>query len=134
MIIDACNLALHIDSSAAYDRRKPSRGFRRWKALPEIKETVLSLQKKRKKKHFKYFYINWLFDTRLSRSFALLFRIRTCKDPCHNMQLIEQLSFKLFLLRFFVCYYVFSNFCSSFAYININFQIQIRRIHYLLVL
>jgi hypothetical protein len=36
-------LALQIDSSAAFDRRKPSRGFRRWKALPEIKETVLSI-------------------------------------------------------------------------------------------
>lgn len=38
------SLALHIDSSAAFDRRKPARGFRRWKALPEIKETVIFIR------------------------------------------------------------------------------------------
>ena len=41
MMFFCSHLALHIDSSATYDRRKPSRGFRRWKALPEIKETVV---------------------------------------------------------------------------------------------
>ena len=39
-----CYLALNIDSSAAFDRRKPARGFRRWKALPEIKETVIFIR------------------------------------------------------------------------------------------
>ncbi|CAF4258614.1 unnamed protein product, partial [Rotaria magnacalcarata] len=37
-------LALQIDSSAAYDRRKPARGFRRWKALPEVKDTTPHLR------------------------------------------------------------------------------------------
>ncbi|CAF4830557.1 unnamed protein product, partial [Rotaria magnacalcarata] len=32
---DSIATTLQIDSSAAYDRRKPARGFRRWKALPE---------------------------------------------------------------------------------------------------
>ncbi|CAF3346644.1 unnamed protein product [Rotaria socialis] len=36
---DSIATTLQIDSSAAYDRRKPARGFRRWKALPEVKDT-----------------------------------------------------------------------------------------------
>jgi hypothetical protein len=43
------NSALQIDPSAAFDQPIPSRGFRRWKALPEIKDTVLSLSAQ---KHF----------------------------------------------------------------------------------
>ena len=43
-MFDLC-LALQIDSSAAFDRKKPSRGFRRWKALPEVKDMVCSLRK-----------------------------------------------------------------------------------------
>ena len=35
-------LAQKIDGTAAFDRKKPARGFRRWKALPEIRETVVS--------------------------------------------------------------------------------------------
>jgi hypothetical protein len=53
MITYRYNLALNIDSSAAFDRRKPSRGFRRWKALPEIKDTVSSSSQK-KKEDFSY--------------------------------------------------------------------------------
>ncbi|CAF4560769.1 unnamed protein product, partial [Rotaria sp. Silwood1] len=35
---DSIATTLQIDSSAAFDRQKPTRGFRRWKALPEVKD------------------------------------------------------------------------------------------------
>ncbi|CAF2194495.1 unnamed protein product [Rotaria magnacalcarata] len=41
---DSIATTLQIDSSAAYDRRKPARGFRRWKALPEVKDTTPHLR------------------------------------------------------------------------------------------
>ncbi|CAF4082736.1 unnamed protein product [Rotaria sp. Silwood2] len=36
---DSIATTLQIDSSAAFDRQKPARGFRRWKALPAVKDT-----------------------------------------------------------------------------------------------
>ncbi|CAF0875266.1 unnamed protein product [Rotaria sordida] len=41
---DSIATTLQIDSSAAFDRRKPARGFRRWKALPEVKDMSSHLQ------------------------------------------------------------------------------------------
>jgi len=73
MITYRYNLALDINSSAAFDRRKPSRGFRRWKALPEIKDTVSSLSQKKKKTFpIQIFLHQFVFDTRLSHSFCTI--------------------------------------------------------------
>lgn len=51
-------------------------------------------------------YFICLLHRKISHCFALLFRVRTCKDLCQNVQSIELQQFKLFLLRF-SCVYVF---------------------------
>ncbi|CAF0775110.1 unnamed protein product [Didymodactylos carnosus] len=37
---EAISSTLVMDSTAAYDRSKPSKGFRRWKSLPKVKDTT----------------------------------------------------------------------------------------------
>jgi hypothetical protein len=72
---------MNIDSSATFDRKKPARDFRRWKALPEIKETVLSLVE------FVLSLVLEFNDHRFISStyahhhtyFARIFRVLTCK-------------------------------------------------------
>lgn len=97
--------ALQIDSSAAFDRSIPARGFRRWKALPEIKDTVssfisllVSLLRITTINSF-LALILFVFDT-YSHLIALIFRVLTCKCLCQIAPSIEQRPFKPFSLRF----------------------------------
>lgn len=122
-------LALQIDSSAAFDRPIPTRGFRRWKTLPAIKDTVSSLLFSQKIDSFFWNICIVISSTNeicfytKSHYFTLIFRVLTYQCSCQTIQAPDQQQLKRFLLRFF--FYLGVHTASSyFACTNFNSKIN----------